>query len=352
MKKLTLLLLAAVWGACALSSCNKIPVNPPAGNQPCGTARLTISLSGIDANIETRGSSTAENAGDKTASSLQIIICDSEGNRIKALEEEGTVTLSKGMVYTVVAIVNGPGVSSGVYEARRTVANLATNPFVMYGESTVDLTSSDEETLAVQVKSLASRIYLTGIKNGLPPAFGGFTLKKVYLCNVMGAVKLDGTKVATWYNQYGRKDLATPITPNSVTGAVDETTPAASRTLATYNDQGFSIGANFLAKKYFYTFPNTCRTPVPDNLASLTTWTDQATWLTICGSVQGKIYYWTANIGAGLAGGLQRNTSYDVAIVLKNLGSSDPGTPVTEGSADISVNILPWTAGEEITETI
>ena len=351
MKKIASLLTLALLGAVLSVSCSKMP--DTASSQPATEqATLTVSLSGIDADIATRASSTAENSGDKTASSTQIFIFDSSGNMLRKLNAAGSVTLSKGMVYTVSAVINGPDVTGSLSTIENSVADLASNPFVMYGKTTADLSSAASASATVAVSSLASRVRLTTVTNGLPGAFGTLTLKRVYLCNVVAQNKLDGTSVTAWYNQYGRKALATRITANSLTGAVDSSTPAAASTFKSYDDQAVANAASYTANAFFYCFPNALKTEFSSSVAASTEWSPQSTWITVCGSVGGTIYYWTTSIGAKLASGLARNYSYDVALTINNLGTADPGTPVTPGSASISVSVTPWQAGSEISETI
>lgn len=357
MKKILSLISVMLLPVAALTvSCKKIAVVPGEGQAEEESATLTLSLSGVDTDISTRASGTAEYNGDKTASSLQFLIFDSAGNYVKKATAAGTVKLSKGMSYTVIAVVNGPEVSDlTLAQTRATVASLANNPFVMHGQASANLSSAASADVTVPVSSLASRVHLSSVKNNLPTAFGAITLKRVYLCNVKGQIQLDGTAVNTWYNQYGRKVLATPITANSTTGAVDADNTGSAYTFKSYESTpatAIAAGATFSANAYYYCFPNSLKTAIPANLASTTTWTDQATWLSVCGEVNGSVYYWTVNLGAALDNGLERNYSYDVSLTLNNLGSSDPGTQVTEASASLGISIQPWQAGSEITQTL
>ena len=359
MKKiLSLISVALLLGAAMSVSCKKLASVPESGQTPDDeeTAILTLAVSGVDADISTRASGTAEYNGDKTAASMQFLIFDSAGNFVKKTTAAGSVKLSKGMSYTVIAVINGPDVSNvSLAQARAVVASLADNPFVMHGQAVANLSATESASLTIPVTSLASRIHLNSVKNNLPTSFGAITLKRIYLCNVKGQIQLDCTDVATWYNQYGRKALATPITANSTTGAVDSETTGAAYTFKSYESTPattIAAGATLSANVYYYAFPNSLKTAIPANLATTTTWTDQATWLSVCGQVNGNIYYWTVNLGAALENGLERNYSYDVALTIKNLGSSDPGTPVTEANATLGINIQPWQAGTEITQTL
>lgn len=359
MKKILSFISVALLLVAALAvSCKKLAdvTGPGEDSSDEETATLSISLSGVDTDISTRASSTAEYNGDKTAADVQFLILDSSGNYVKWLTTAGSTTLSKGMTYTVVAVVNGPVVyGARLSDVRNMVCGLAAYPYVMYGEATANLTSASSASVTVSVTSLASRVHLTSIRNSMPGAFGAITLKRVYLSNVKGEVKFDGTAVATWYNQYGRKALTTPITANSTTGAVDAECTASAYTFKSYEATpatSIATSATYSANAYYYTFPNSLKTAIPANLATTTTWTDQATWLTVCGEVNSKIYYWTVNLGAALTNGIERNYSYDVALTVNNLGSSDPGTPVTAGTATLAINVQPWQAGSEITQTL
>lgn len=359
MKKiLSFISVVLLLGAALTVSCKKLASVPGPDEVPADkeTATLNISLSGVDADISARASATGEYNGDKTASSTQILIFDSAGNYVKKTTAAGTVRLSKGMCYTVIAVVNGPEVSDmTLTQAKAVVAALADNPFVMHGQATADLSGSSSANVTVPVSSLASRIHLCSVKNSLPIAFGAITLKRVYLCNVKGQIQLDGTAVDCWYNQYGRKALGTLITANSTAGAVDAENTGSSYTFKSYETApatAIDAGATYSANAYYYTFPNALRTAIPSNLATATTWSGQATWLTVCGQVNESIYYWTVNLGAALENGLERNYSYDVSLTLNNLGSSDPGSPVTEATATLGISIQPWQAGSEITQTL
>lgn len=353
MKKIVYFLAAALAGSALLFSCNKLPETRSGNVQQGETATLTISLSGIDTQIGTRASSTSEHNGDKTATSTQILIYDSDYNYMKKLSAAGSVTLSKGMRYYVAAIINGPDCSGVNFSDVFSHAfNLATHPYVMTGSAYADLRTESSVSVEINVTSLAGRIHLKSFRNVLPQAFGAITVKSVYLCNVAGTCGFDATPGNTWYNKYGRKDLATTITPNSVTGAVDSTVPAAASTFKDYGDEAVDLGMTLSSDAWFYTFPNSEHGNIADGLNSTTIWNEQATWLTVCGSVGGNVYYWTANLGAILGDGIGRNHSYDVSIVINNLGTSDPAIPVTPGSAGISVNVMPWVAGSEVSETI
>lgn len=361
MKKiLSLISVALLLGAALAVSCKKIAtIQTP--EEDGEMASLTISLSGVDADISTRASATGEYNGDKTASSVQILVFDSEGNFLKKLTAAGSVKLSKGMVYKVAAVVNGPAITDyNLTQTRDVTAILSTNPYVMYGECNADLTTASSASATVTVKSLASRVHLTSISNRMPAPLGDIVLKRVFLCNVKAAVKLDGTDVAVWYNQYGRASIGMPVTNGSLSQAVSTACEGAAYTLKSFDSGTTAVanGGSYSPNAYFYSFPNPLSTAIPADAPTANSWTDQAAWLTIAGTMSGlgnSVYYWTVNLGEKLASGspagLAANTSYDVAITINNLGSPNPGIPVTEGEATLGITVTPWQAGSEITQT-
>lgn len=364
MKKiLSFISVALLFGAALAVSCKKLADVPVPGEDPTDeeTATLTISLSGVDTDISTRASGTAEYNGDKTASSVQIMLFDSAGNFLKKLTAAGSVKLSKGMVYKVAAVVNGPAITDyTLAQTRDFTAILGTNPYVMYGECDADLTTASSASVTASVKSLASRVHLTSISNRMPAPLGDIVLQRVFLCNVKAAVKLDGSDVAVWYNQYGRASIGMPVTNGLLTNAVSTQCEGAAYTLKSYESGTTSVtnGGSYSPNAYFYSFPNPLSTAIPADAPTANNWTDQAAWLTIAAKMTGlgnSIYFWTVNLGeklsSGSPAGLAPNTSYDVAITINNLGSSNPGIPVTEGEATLGITITPWQAGSEITQT-
>lgn len=340
----------ALLSALLLSSCKKMEPSQNQHNLQEQTSTLTISLEGVDANITTRAS-TLESGTDKTATSTQIFIFEPSGNSIEKLTTGGTINLARGYKYTVAAIINGPTINSPTLASLRTTElDLKTYPFVMYKEAFADLTTSPSAVVNLNVSSLASRVRVTNIQNNLHSWLGPLNLSKIYLCNVVGTARPDGSERPICYNWYGRSALATPVTDSSLTGSVDNSTPAAAYTLkesdiSLLNGENFSSKASAFA---LYCFPNNNRAEMdPNGYSGNAANQDLSTWLTICGTVKGRIYYWTVNLGHQITGstGLAANYTYDVSITINNLGSSNPTLPVVPGSADISCNIAPWLDG-------
>lgn len=355
MKKFSIFFSAALSCAILLSSCEKREDTSP--NPPPATSTLCISLEGIDAYVSTRAS-TAENNSDKSAQSTRIYIFEPGGTCIEQLNAGGSVSLPRGYKYTVAALVNGPLLSKPSLSALRSSSiSLKDYPYVMYKETQADLGSAATVSVNLKVASLAARVKVAEITNGLPSWLGNLSLEKIFLCNVVGSAKPDGSVQQISLNWYGRSKLATPVTNDSVTGSVDNTVPAAASTLDE-TKLTLASGQGISAKDHacwFYCFPNPNKKAIPaGGITGSAEDQTVATWLTICGKVKEKTYYWTINLGEKISvtTGLAANYSYDIRITLNNLGSSNPSVPVVPGSASISISIEPWKNGGDISATI
>ena len=64
-------------------------------------------------------------------------------------------------------------------------------------------------------------------------------------------------------------------------------------------------------------------------------------------NINGTDYYYALPVSE-----LESNKSYDVDIILHNLGSTDITNPAINTEASLNVMVLPWLAGREITETL
>lgn len=77
------------------------------------------------------------------------------------------------------------------------------------------------------------------------------------------------------------------------------------------------------------------------------------TRLVIEGRIGNDIWYWPINInrsddGSGTkAGGIERNCRYVYDLMIRRKGSSDPDTPVSEGTVGINLEIKEWDTKEE-----
>ena len=351
MKKFSTFLSCALVCAGVFSSCEKqkaLPVSP----EP-EMAELSIRLEGVDADISTKASTTA-NGTDKTISSAQIFVYNPAGTLVGKLSSGGRLSVPKGFVYTVQAVANGPVIANPtITSVEATAVNLQDYPFIMYKKTTVSLVNAATAACTLKVESLASRVRVASIKNEIPGWTGSFTLQSVFLCNVVGTAKIGGAPQPISLNWYGRKVLTTPVSAGGG-GAVDETVPAGTYTVKSLGSP-LASGASYTSNIWLYCFPNANKTPIP--AAGITsTAADQtvATWLTIRAIINDKNYFWTVNLGEKITAttGLKANYTYDVSVTLRNIGSENPSIPVVPGSLDISVIAEPWKNGGDITQVI
>ncbi len=339
-------------------SCSKEIVKEAPVSSEMGT--IYITLEGVEASVDTRAADTGEQNSDKTAASTQIFIYDSGGNFVKKVTAAGAVSLSKGVSYTAYALLNGPDLTSpSLSTLNATNLDLATTNHyrAMFGSRVYDLTSSSSASGAITCNHLAARVRLVSVKNNLPAALGTITVNAAYLCNVKGKVQVNGTAVNTWYNVYGRN--ATNSTSGTTTDPVSSSSTGATWTFKSFTSSNtVATGAtNTSTSGFFYCYANSCETAMSDMSAATNASiasTAQATWLTVKGTVGGNTYYWTFNLGAASPNttGIQANYCYDVTMQINNLGSSNPGTPVTTGTATISVTAGAWSDGGSISATI
>lgn len=321
---------------------------------------INITLEGVDAFVTTRAT-TAEANSDRTAASTQIFIFDSGGNFVKKLTAAGSVSLSKGVQYTAAALLNGTSLASpSLLELQSTVLDLADADRyrAMYGTQTYDLRTAASASGSITCNHLAARVHLVSITNNLPTALGAITLTGAYLSNAKGRVQVNGTSVNYWYNAYGRSVAVSSASSTKTNTFASTSSPGATWLYKTFSSASVAHGATYSTiNPYFYCYPNACETAFADMSAStdgsLYT-TAQATWLTVEGKVGGNTYYWTYNIGAASPNttGLVANYTYDVTMTINNLGSSNPATPVTTGTATITINAGTWTDGGSVSATI
>ena len=356
MKTIFKLAVLAAGAAMTLSACGKLAGGENAPERE-GYETLTINVGGISADISTRGAVTAANGSDKTVANVQIFIFDSSGSTIDYRNNNTGTTYSRslraGESYTVAALVNGPDAAAvktaSALEALALTLDAkglsTTTPmaYAMYGKTGVASLSSETKSVTVNVESLASRVRIAKITNNLPSAMGSLTVKSVFLCNVKSQVKVGGTAVSAWYNDYGK------LSDKGRDYTVYECSSVSLASAASTADSSFP--------HYFYTYPNDCTTPFKESLkgssVSLST-TPQALWMTVCGTVTingtVKTCYWTVDVGSKV-GGLAANSTYDVSLVISALGSDDPAVPTTSETAAVTVKVTGWQDGGTVTET-
>ena len=352
MKQITKIILCALAGAAILPSCKKnLSLPDPV---PADMAVLTVGLAGADATVVTRAGTDPYNY-DKTVSAVQFFVFEPSGRCAGKLNSAGSINVLRGYKYTVAALANGPSVTDPTLTSLRSYSiDLKDHPYVMYGEAEADFSTAESQTVGITAASLGSRVRIVEIKNNLPAWASAITVKRVFLCNVVGTAVPSGAKQDIKYNWYGRSNIGTKITPGTDTGAVTTSDPAGSYTCA---DLGGSMNAGASLSglpKYLYCFPNSSRKEMSDMHDATTTDQGASTWLSMVGTYGNKTYFWTVNLGKDITGtqGLAANYTYDVSLTVNNLGSTDPGTPTVPGSLTVSCTPKDWSNGGDVSAEI
>lgn len=311
---------------------------------------------------------TAPTTSEGTVNDLQVFVYDAGGNMDivhpftsgELSEKKASFSVKTG-VKTVVAVANLSGTSlTAAYNTynlsglKAVALDLAANVSsascvpVMTGSQTVTL-SAIGATASIPLSRLISRVTLASVKNSLPAPYGSVTLKRAFLCNVVGNQNIDGSASATtWYNPNATKT-------NAAASDVIKLANDADIKDLTYRDLGETVAvgavcsypAGATATKTFYGFPNPIKT---SNNGWSSTFTPTATVLMIVAAIKGTDYYYPVALKSGLAA----NTEYAVNLVISGLGNTEdkPFDKIEKGSLSASVSLKDWTTGTTITENI
>lgn len=187
------------------------------------------------------------------------------------------------------------------------------------GNLEINTISADySNAVSVGLKHIPCRIRLRSIT----PAFLSETITSLsynaaYLQNIPGRISLSGTlddSVEQRKNILGQDLTADTAEGGSLTYkslTTNTTTQALGSPVALYCYPGESVYLGFSVK------------------------------------INGTDYYYALPVS-----NLDSNKSYDVDIILHNLGSTDITDPAINTEASINVYVLPWSAGREITESL
>lgn len=359
MKKASIIL-AALMGVFALTSCNKDlePAGSGKSSQMAEYGILDISVKGEEALMTKAVSAyTTAQTYESQINKIQLFVFDSAGD-LNYYKNLGTTTsasinTTQG-AKTVWAIVNGPDLSDikTMAALKAKAVDLADNSktaatgFVMSGSNTCTVGASTA-SCAITVKRIAARVALVSVKNELPAGYGSLKIERVWLSNVVGNQNLEGSaSPATWYNKEGRADEST----RNATHIIDGSTYKASCPDLTFKSiaQTVNNGSSYAPSTpdLFYCYANSSAT-APDGFKS--TFAAQRSVLVIAATVDGTLYYYPVILDSGV---ISRNTSHTVALTISGLGSDDPNKPVEKGSISATVSVAGWEAGAVYEETI
>jgi len=219
---------------------------------------------------------------------------------------------------TVYAVVNGPDLSlvSSKTAFLATLHSLQDDntltSFMMTGSDTVTLPYQGK--VHIEVSRVVAKITLQSIKRDFTSAAlsaQGFTVKKVYLDNVIGGNNFGMTLACdTFFNEDGYKDEL-PAFTCSVSG------------------EEIADGATLSQEYFFYAYPNDVSV--------------KATRVVIEALQNGKTYYYHIPLPE-----LESNHAYTIqSLTITRLGSDDPATAVQICDQEFEIEVMPW-----ITETL
>ena len=362
MKKLCLTL-SALLAALLFTACTEQEMSG------AGTLSLVISDGGA---LSTKASDVTELSYEKNVNNLQIFIFEGEtlfryekvSSGLGTLPYSKTYTALKAGSYSIFVVANAADMGDVATEAalQEKVIHLsdcsltASQGFVMAGSTTTMVGSGATETATVSLARFAARVRLVSVTNEVPSTYaqsGAVTVKSVFLINALGTWNLGGSGAASeWVNLGGRasgKQAST--TKSDYIAAASQVNPSAYQAQV-FRADGNSI-ANTVAKNYtdccLYSFPNAVTT---DHTGNTATTSDGAfARLVVLATVNGADWWYPVTLFKD-GKGLERNTSYDVRLIIRGTGSTDPNEPVGKGDLTAEVSVTPWTPGAEYTETI
>lgn len=323
MKKTVLLIATAIASVGLFVACNK------SVEGPSKRAVVTITVTGGDATKVT-GITSNDPTTEAKVNRLEVFVFNGtelDGHNVSTTGATSIDVNCTSGTRDVYAIINGPDLSAETTKAAITSAlvNLGAtqNDFAMYsfadGEGRV---LADGTPLALNVKRLAARVVIKGVKNDLinPTDAAACTLDAIYLTNVAGNMKLGGGVADTevFYNRQGYEST------NSL-GAND------------YDAIGSAIAkdATYGTAHYFYSLPN-AYTPAVGGA-----WSPRRAKLVVKCTMAGDNIYYPITLPV-----LESNKSYEINLLTLVHRGNDDTTPDKEenpidpsGSITLGINI-------------
>lgn len=356
MKKIRFyLLLCAVL---PLAACCRMP-----GREvPEESSELTVRLGDLPDGAFTKA--TAGTTAENTLNNLFLYIFDADGmldvaHTCSATElnnKTAKITVKTG-TKTVYALANLNSTvaarANAIYRLQDleavsyTLADNGTSSLVMRGsKGSVGVTASGGGSATVDLVRGVARVSLTGVKNSLPAAYGSIVVQRAFLCNVVGNQNVKGTAAAD-PAQYLNRDATRGHVRTQVIGTLSNAAECAALTFCTLGDTVAGGVRKEYSGKFFYAFPNALTTP---NNGFTDPFTPTATVLMTVVRIKDRDYYYPVP----LKGGLAENTEYKVDLTILGLGNteSNPFAKIEKGDLNATVQVMPWTTGATVSETI
>lgn len=213
------------------------------------------------------------------------------------------------------------------------LADNGISSFFMMGSVTASL-SGPECTLKVPVSRKVASVRLDRITNMMEAKAyrkdGLFVVNKVYLTNVVGLMKYDGTTLpSALASDYWLAKLEAQENALIYDGSVN----------ATVN---YGADKAYATSHSFYAYPNDCEA------STSSTWSPRSTMLVVEATLDGVKYYYPVAVGP-----LESNRQYVITdFIIRRPGSESPWDTVHKADATVQVEVLPWgtpvTTSEEI----
>lgn len=232
----------------------------------------------------------------------------------------------------VVAVVNAPDLPNiraydDFYELNSNLSENRKNRLVMVGDTTITVSLTEPESVAIKVTRLGVRVGLRSISNKLANK-ASMIIKNVYLINAAGnRTYLGGGAPTVWYNKRGNQNDIPEVLTYSLDGQL---------TLDYNSSREFSYN-------FAYCYPN----PVATDTSAKGDWTERFTRAVLEAQIGGVTYYYPISLP-----GLKTNTAYTISLVVTRLGSDDPDVPVTTNEISYTLDIVDWKEGAFFQETI
>ena len=340
-------MIPAVIGAVLLTACQ--PVEPEALSDE-GSLSISVSQSNQTKALTT--SFSHENQLNK----MRVLVYDSDGNLYKDESlaspfNAATIPNVKTGAYSVMALAN----TCAALSDARTVTSLsgtavtlddcsttASTGFVMLDNRTgVNVSAGPNATsVNLSVTRFPARVRLVSVKNALPSSLGILMVKSVMLINGYSSWTLGTTGNPTGsVNPAGRKNGT-----GAIIGTADDADyPNHSFRAVPTSEQSIASGTDPRSYSYcFYSFPNRVNADVTGAKQ-----VGGKARLVVCASFNNMTYYYPVTIET-----LERNTCYDVALIISGAGSPDPNVPVEKGAMSVSITVKDWENGADYSETI
>lgn len=336
---------------------------------PAAEGTLSIVIPG-DGDPATKGSEVTAYSYEKAVNRVQLLLFK-EGVRCDytALEAGVSFPYTKNYPslgagsYQVYVVANGPDLRGVTSEDALHATSIHLSDcgltdatgFVMMGGAPVQITPGVTARVAVPMRRFAARVRVTSIRNGLPAGYadnGAMTLKGIFLINALESWNLGGTgSPSGWVNLGGRTAGRQASTERSDYICTAAQVPASCR------DQLFRTLSVAVARGATHSFDAACLYTFPNAVTldrtgpTATPETGAPARLVVLARVNGADWWYPVTL-LKEEHGLERNTTYDVSLVICAVGSSDPNEPVTEAQLQATVVPAGWGVGTDYTEPL